>query len=107
MKLKLHVLKNPFQIETDDDVNNFFVFLRQVKDRLANILLDPQERIVPSIEKWILKYCDFNKDIEDVADENGQLMGLNIQIKYAGKAFRLYVKNLEDRFVFGKKAYEN
>ena len=26
-------------------------------------------------------------------------MGLNIQIKYAGKAFRLYVKNLEDRFV--------
>ena len=29
----------------------------------------------------------------------GQLMDLNIQIKHAGKAFRLYVKNLEDRFV--------
>ena len=26
-------------------------------------------------------------------------MDLNIQIKHAGKAFRLYVKNLEDRFV--------
>ncbi len=26
-------------------------------------------------------------------------MDLNIQVKYAGKAFRLYVKNLEDRFV--------
>ena len=26
-------------------------------------------------------------------------MNLNIQIKHAGKAFRLYVKNLEDRFV--------
>ncbi len=25
-------------------------------------------------------------------------MDLNIQIKYAGEAFRLYVKNLEDRF---------
>ena len=26
-------------------------------------------------------------------------MNLNIQVKHAGKAFRLYVKNLEDRFV--------
>ena len=26
-------------------------------------------------------------------------MDLNIQVKHAGKAFRLYVKNLEDRFV--------
>ena len=26
-------------------------------------------------------------------------MNLNIQIKYAGESFRLYVKNLEDRFV--------
>ena len=31
--------------------------------------------------------------------EIGQLLDLNIQIKHAGKAFRLYVKNLEDRFV--------
>ena len=38
---------NPFQIETDDDVNNFFIFLGQVKDRLAYILSDPRERIVP------------------------------------------------------------
>lgn len=26
-------------------------------------------------------------------------MDLNVQVKYAGEAFRLYVKNLEDRFV--------
>ena len=78
---------------------NIFVFLGQVKERLAIILIDPRERIVPPIDNWILKYCDFNKDIE-IDDKNiGQLMDLNIQIKYAGEAFRLYVKNLEDRFV--------
>ena len=55
---------NPFQIETDDDVNNFFVFLGKVQDTLAYILSDPRERIVPSIDNWILKSCDFNKDVE-------------------------------------------
>ncbi len=89
---------NPFPIETDNDVNNFFVFLGQVKDRLASILRDPWERITPSIDKWTLKYCDFNKDVELDDKSIGQLMDLNIQIKYAGEAFRLYVKNLEDRF---------
>ena len=88
---------NPFQIETDDDVNNFFVFLGKVQYTLAYILSDPRERIVPSIDNWILKSCDFNKDVE--IKEIGQLLDLNIQIKHAGKAFRLYVKNLEDRFV--------
>jgi hypothetical protein len=99
IEIEIASSNNPFPIETDNDVNNFFVFLGQVKDRLANILLDPRENIVPPVDNWILKYCDFNKDIE-LDDKNiGQLMGLNIQIKYAGEAFRLYVKNLEDRFV--------
>ena len=90
--------KNPFPIETDNDVNNFFVFFGQVKDRLASILHDPREKRVPHVDNWILKSCDFNKDIEFDGDI-GQFMNLNIQIKYAGEAFRLYVKNLEDRFV--------
>ena len=89
--------RNPFQLETDDDVNNFFGFLGKVQYTLARILSDPTERIVPPIDNWILKSCDFNKDIE--LEEIGQLMNLNIQIKHAGKAFRLYVKNLEDKFV--------
>jgi hypothetical protein len=98
IEIEIACSKNPFPLETDNDVNNVFVFLGQVKDRLANILNDPRERIVPPVDKWILKYCDFNKDIE-LDDKNiGQLMDLNIQIKYAGEAFRLYVKNLEDRF---------
>jgi len=91
--------RNPFQIETDDEVNNFFVFLGQVKDRLSLILNDPRERIVPSVGTWILKSCDFNKDVEIRDKDIGQLMNLNIQIKHAGKAFRLYVKNREDRFL--------
>ena len=99
IEIEIACTENPFQIETDDDVNNFFVFLGQVKDRLANILMDPRERIVPSVDLWILKYCDFNKDVEFDDKKIGQLMDLNIQIKYAGKTFRLYVKNLEDRFV--------
>ena len=98
IEIEIACSKNPFPIETDNDVNNFFVFLGQVKHTLAIILKDPRERIVPPVDKWILKYCDFNKDIE-LDDKNiGQLMNLNIQIKSVGEAFRLYVKNLEDRF---------
>ena len=99
IEIDISCSKYPFQIETDEDVNNFFVFLGQVKDRLANILNDPRERIVPPVDKWILKYCDFNKDVEIEDKDFGQLMDLNIQIKHVGKAFRLYVKNLDDRFV--------
>lgn len=99
IEIEIACSRNPFPIETENDINHFFVFLGQVKDRLAYILHDPRERIVPLEDNWILKYCDFNKDIE-LDDKNiGQLMDLNIQIKYAGEAFRLYVKKLEDRFV--------
>ena len=99
IEIEIGCSKNPFPIETNNDVNNFFIFLGKVQYTLAYILSDPRERIVPSVDTWILKYCDFNKDIE-LDDKNiGQLMDLNIQIKYAGDAFRLYVKNLEERFV--------
>ena len=97
----------PFQIETDDDVNNFFIFLGKVQYTLAYILSDPRERIVPSADKWILKSCDFNKDVEIQDKEIGQLLDLNIQVKHVGKAFRLYVKNLEDRFVLREERTMN
>ena len=98
IEIEIACSKNPFPIETDNDINNLFVFLGQVKERLAYILHDPRERIVPPVDKWILKYCDFNKDIELDDKSIGQLMDLNIQVKHMGVAFRLYVKNLEDRF---------
>jgi hypothetical protein len=97
IEIDISCSKYPFQIETDEDINNFFIFLGKVQYTLAYILSDPRERIVTSVDTWILKSCDFNKDVE--IKEIGQLMNLNIQVKHAGKAFRLYVKNLEDRFV--------
>ena len=99
IEIEIGCSKNPFTIETSYDIFNFFAFLGQVKYTLAIILNDPRERIVPPIDNWILKYCDFNKDIEIDDKDIGQLIDLNIQIKYAGEAFRLYVKNLEERFV--------
>ena len=99
IEIEVGCSRNPFPLETAYDVLNIFVFLGQVKERLAIILSDPRERIVPPIDNWILKYCDFNKDIELDDRQIGQLIDLNIQVKYAGEAFRLYVKNLEDRFV--------
>ena len=47
--------RNPFQIETDDDVNNFFIFLGKVQYTLACILNDPRERIVPSVDNMDFK----------------------------------------------------
>ena len=99
IEIAISCSKNPFPIETYNDVNNFFIFLGQVKYTLAYILSDPRERILPPVDHWILKYCGFNKDVELDNKNIGKLMNLNIQIKYAGEAFRLYVKNLEDRFV--------
>ena len=99
IQIEISCSHNPFPLETDNDVNIFFVFLGQVKYILKIILNDPRERIVPPVDNWILKYCDFNKDIELYDKSIGQLLKLNIQIKHAGEAFRLYVKNLEDRFV--------
>ena len=98
IQIDIESSRYPFKIETDDDVNSFFVFLGEVKYRLGLILSDPRERIVPEVNNWILKSCDFNKDIEFEGDI-GQMLDPNIQIKYAGKAFRLYVKNLEDKLV--------
>jgi hypothetical protein len=98
IQIEISCSKNPFPLETNDNINNFFVFMGQVKDRLAYILHDPRERIVPPVDKWILKYCDFNKDIDIEGKKIGQLMGLNIQVKHMGEAFRLYIKNLGDIF---------
>lgn len=88
IEIEIACSRNPFQIETDDDINNFFVFLGQVKDRLLNILYDPRERILPPIDKWILKYGDL-KDIDIDDKKIEQLMDLNIQIKHVGKAFQI------------------
>jgi hypothetical protein len=86
---------NPFKLETDEDVSMLFSFLGQVRDRLLYHVRDMRERIVPSIMEWRLKGCDINKDIE--IDDNAQLTLPDLQLRYADRVFRLYVKSLHDK----------
>jgi hypothetical protein len=86
---------NPFKLETDEDVSFLFSFLGRVRDRLLYHVSDVRERIVPSIMEWRLKGCDTNKDIE--IDDNTQLTLPDIQLRYADRVFRFYVKSLHDK----------
>jgi hypothetical protein len=89
---------NPFKLETDEDEGNLFSFLGQVRDRLLYVLNDPRERAVPSIMEWHLSECDINKDIE--ITDMMQLSSIDIQLKYADRVFRQYVKSLHDKAVY-------
>ena len=87
----------PFKLETDNDVSSLFAFFGQVRDRLLYLLSDVRERIVPSIMEWRLIQCDVNRDLE--IDDKMQLTFPDIQLKYADRVFRLYVKSLQDKAV--------
>jgi hypothetical protein len=88
---------NPFKLETDDDVNILFSFLGQVKDRMLYHLADPRERMVPPIVDWRLIQCDVNKDVE-ITDKM-QLTLPDIQLMYAWRVFRAYVKLMGEKAV--------
>ena len=88
----------PFKIETEQDESVIFSFLGQVKDRLLYRIGDIKERSVPAITEWILKACDVNKDI--TIDDKAQLTLPDIQLKYADRVFRQYVKCLNDKAVY-------
>jgi hypothetical protein len=88
---------NPFKLETDNDVSSLFVFFGQVRDRLLYLLSDVREKIVPDVMEWSLIQCDVNRDVE--IDDNMQLTLPDIQLKYADRVFRLYVKSLHDKAV--------
>jgi hypothetical protein len=88
---------NPFKLETDDDVTIIFYFLGQVKDRMLYHLDDLKERGVPSELRWVLKGCDLNRDVE--ISDNMQITLPDIQLKYAGHVFRLYVKALGEKAI--------
>jgi hypothetical protein len=58
---------------------------------------DPHERGVPQVNEWVLKLCDLNKDVE--ITDKCQIVLPDLQLKYAGKVFRIYAKSLNDRAV--------
>jgi hypothetical protein len=64
---------------------------------LIYLVSDNREREVLQITEWILKECDLNKDVE--IDEKCQMYLHDIQLKYAGQVFRMYIKSLHDRSV--------
>lgn len=84
--------KRPFKLETLEDLTILYSFFGQVRDRLELFSSDPHGRIVPNITEWILKQCDFNKDIP-VTDKL-QVTLPDIQLKTAFETFRIYVKTL-------------
>jgi len=89
--------KHPHKLETDNDVNMFFSLIGQVKDRMTVHLQDPWELIIPSVDTWVLKQCDINNDIP--ITDKAQTYLPDIQLKTAGKVFRMYVKSLGDKAV--------
>jgi hypothetical protein len=61
-------------------------------------LADLKERMVPPIVDWRLIQCDVNKDVE-ISDKM-QLTLPDIQLIYAGRVFRAYVKLVGERAVY-------
>jgi hypothetical protein len=104
-KLQVYIAcsNNPFRIQTEQDEAALFAFLGQVKDRILYHVSDPAERIVPPLLSssqdggWRLVQCDINKDIE--VSDMMQLTGLNLQLEYLERVFRLYIKSTHDKSV--------
>jgi hypothetical protein len=88
---------NPFRLYDEHDISNIMIFLGRVEDRLRYIFSDTIDHIIPKVEKWILKGCDVNKDIE--IDSFTQITLQDIQMPSFENALRAYVK------VIGNKAY--
>lgn|GEM_PF-609570 len=97
VEISIACSNSPFKLDSDDDINLLFSFMGQVRDRLLYIVSDPHEREVPHVNEWVLKLCDLNKDVE--ITDKCQIVFPDLQLKYAGRVFRIYVKSLGDRAV--------
>jgi len=89
--------KYPVKLQNHDDVNVFFSLIGQVKDRMIFHMEDRWERIVPPVNNWILKQCDINNDIP--ISDKAQIYLPDLELKIAGRVFRMYVKSLEGNSV--------
>lgn len=96
-KLLVYIVcsNRPFKIETEEDLAILYSFFGQVRDRLEYQISDPHGRLVPNISKWVLKQCEFNKDVP--ITDKAQLTIPDIQLSTALQTFRMYVKNLNGR----------
>jgi hypothetical protein len=95
VEVAISTTDTPFRIEKDEDVSDLFSFLGQVRDRFLYHVSDIRENHVPHILKWVLKQCDFNKDIK--ISDKAQITLPDIQLKQADRVFRLYIKIIEGK----------
>lgn len=70
--------ENPFRLKFEDDISTIMTFLGRIEERLRNLLSDRRSIIASPVNKWILKNCDVNKDIE--IDSLTQLSLTNMQM---------------------------
>jgi hypothetical protein len=85
---------NPFRLQYEEDITTIMVFLGRVEERLRMLFSDTRDEIVQPVNRWILKACDVNKDIE--IDMVAQITLPDIQIPLFEKALRAYVKPIGD-----------
>jgi hypothetical protein len=90
--------KFPYKLEDNNDIANLYSVFGRIKDRISSHLFDPKDRIVPPIDRWILKQCDVNVDF-DIGSQ-AQIYLPDIQLKSAGHVFRMYVKSLQEKTVY-------
>lgn len=88
----------PFRLYNEQDVIDILAFLGKAEDRLRTILSDPRGRIVLPVSKWVLKCCDVNKDVK--ISSVAQVTLPDLQIPFVDKAFRAYVKPMDEDVVY-------
>ena len=91
--------KYPIRIDNESDVNNLYILLGEIQGILNRKYNLFPHTVIPPILDWELLNCDFNKDIE--IDSISQVtLPAHMQMKEAGKVFRLYVKPIDDKVYY-------
>jgi hypothetical protein len=97
VQIAIECSEHPFPMASDEDEAAFFVYLGKVQSNLQQLLSDPHERHTPPVVTWYLKRCDVNWDV--TVTDKAQVSLPDIQLSYASRVFRAYVKNLGSQAV--------
>jgi hypothetical protein len=88
----------PFRLYNDQDVSDILIFLGRVEEKLKNVLRDNRDKVTSPVNRWVLKGCDVNKDVE--LEGAAQVTLPDIQIPFAEMALRAYVKPIGDKVFY-------
>ena len=73
-------------------------FLGRIEEKLKNVLRDNRDTVTAPVNRWILKGCDVNKDIQ--IEGAAQVTLPDIQIPFAEMALRAYVKPIGEKVFY-------